>query len=133
MEQEKRAKAGEGSPAILARLDLRCGGPVRVVDLAADLRGDVTDRLVPYSREINRKLLEASVRATPFLTILPTAELDRLARLPEATTCRREMRSTSCRMWLETSTKRPAAASSWKRPMISARSVRSRVPRSAIR
>jgi penicillin V acylase-like amidase (Ntn superfamily) len=73
----------------LAKLDFSCDGPVRVLDLDADVSGDVTARLVPYSREINRRLLETSVRQTPFLADIPAAELDRLAGLPEAAICRR--------------------------------------------
>ena len=72
----------------LEGLDFNCGAPVRVLDLAAPVSGDVSRRLVPYTREINRALVAASYRKTPFLATTPAAELDRLARVPERAACR---------------------------------------------
>jgi penicillin V acylase-like amidase (Ntn superfamily) len=71
-----------------ANLDFRCSQPVRVLDLAANVAGDVAKRLVPYQRGANRRLVEIAYRSTPFLATTPRAEIDRLARVPEAATCR---------------------------------------------
>ena len=73
----------------LAALDFACGQPVRVLRLDADVRGDVTRRLAPYSRQINYDLLRSSTRQTPFLAAMPDAELRRLAAYPDADVCRR--------------------------------------------
>lgn len=74
----------------LADLDFRCGGPVRVLDLAAPVQGNVAARLVPYTRQLNQDLLATTVSKTPFLAgVLPEAEVARIARLPEAAVCKR--------------------------------------------
>lgn len=73
----------------LADLDFTCGQPVRVMRLDAKVEGDVSRRLVPYTREINYDLLRASIRQTPFLAAMPEAEVRRLAAYPEAGVCRR--------------------------------------------
>lgn len=70
-------------------LDLRCTTPVAVLDLDAGVSGDVTGKLVPYTRKANRDVLAAAVRKTGFLADTPAAEIDRIAGLPEATVCRR--------------------------------------------
>lgn len=72
----------------LADLDFRCSQPVRVLDLSADVAGDVAKRLVPYERAANRRLVEIAYRGTPFLATTPQREIERLARVPEAATCR---------------------------------------------
>jgi choloylglycine hydrolase len=71
----------------LADLDFRCSQPVRVLDLAADVAGDVSARLVPYQRDANRRIVETAYRNTPFLAATPQPEIERLARVPEAATC----------------------------------------------
>ncbi|HYH47430.1 MAG TPA: hypothetical protein VEG34_17245, partial [Thermoanaerobaculia bacterium] len=74
----------------LADLDFRCGGPVRVLDLAAPVQGNVAARLVPYTRQINQDLIATTVSKTPFLAgVLPDTEVARIARLPEAAVCQR--------------------------------------------
>lgn len=70
-----------------ADLDFHCSQPVRVLDLAADVAGDVAKRLVPYQRGANRRLVEIAYRSTPFLATTPQAEIERLARVPERATC----------------------------------------------
>ena len=71
----------------LADLDFRCAQPVRVLDLSADVAGDVGKRLVPYDRAANRRLVEIAYRGTPFLATTTQAEIERLARVPERATC----------------------------------------------
>lgn len=73
----------------LKDVDFSCSTPVRVLDLDADAGGDVARRLVPYTREINRQLVAASFRQTPFLAEVPKAEIERVARYPESAVCRR--------------------------------------------
>ncbi|HEX3131650.1 MAG TPA: linear amide C-N hydrolase [Thermoanaerobaculia bacterium] len=73
----------------LKTVDFSCSTPVRVLDLDADVQGDVAKLLVPYTRDLNRELVTASFRKTPFLAQMPDAELERVARYPESDVCRR--------------------------------------------
>lgn len=73
----------------LKDVDFSCATPVRVLDLDADVEGDVARKLVPYTREINRELVTASFRKTPFLADTPMAEIDRVSRYPDSAVCRR--------------------------------------------
>lgn len=73
----------------LKAVDFSCATPVRVLDLDADVQGDVAKRLIPYTRDLNRELVTASFRKTPFLAQMPEAELERVARYPESDVCRR--------------------------------------------
>lgn len=73
----------------LAGLDFACGHPVRVLSLGKKVEGDVARHLVPYTREINGDLVEASFRKTPFLASVPDAEVQRVVTYPEAAVCRR--------------------------------------------
>lgn len=73
----------------LKAVDFSCATPVRVLDLDADVQGDVANRLVPYTRDLNRELVTASFRKTPFLAQMPEAELERVTRYPESDVCRR--------------------------------------------
>ncbi len=61
---------------------------MRVLDLAAEVEGDIARRLVPYQRGLNRRIVEISYRQTPFLAATPEAEIERIARVPERATCR---------------------------------------------
>lgn len=73
----------------LKSVDFSCSTPVRVLDLDADVEGDVARHLVPYTRAINLELVTSSFRKTDFLAGTPAAELEQVARYPESTTCRR--------------------------------------------
>jgi len=73
----------------LADLNFDCGRPVRVLRLDAKVKGDVAQKLVPYTRQINEDLVRAAARKTPFLAQTPTAEIERWAAYPEAAVCRR--------------------------------------------
>jgi penicillin V acylase-like amidase (Ntn superfamily) len=73
----------------LKAVDFDCSTPVRVLDLDADVQGDVAKRLVPYTRDLNRELVTASFRKTPFLADMPEIELERVVRYPESDSCRR--------------------------------------------
>ncbi|HXV14270.1 MAG TPA: linear amide C-N hydrolase [Candidatus Krumholzibacteria bacterium] len=72
----------------LDALDFSCKTPVRVVDVNAAHRGDVSKRLKEYSLDTNRSLVRASFAETEFLRETPPEAVEALARYPEATTCR---------------------------------------------
>ena len=71
----------------LNALDFTCGSTVGVLDINEDLSGDVTDDLVDYTHERNRRLIERAFRSTSFLKGLPAEALDRLSRYPDQTMC----------------------------------------------
>jgi choloylglycine hydrolase len=72
----------------LDALDFSCATPVRVVDVNAAQRGDVSKRLKEYSLDTNRKLVRASFAETEFLRDTPPDVVEALARYPEATMCK---------------------------------------------
>jgi len=69
----------------LARLDFSCRTPVGMLDLTAPGAGDVSARLVDYTRAANRALLDASFRQTPFLSNSTDAETAAAAAHPDET------------------------------------------------
>jgi len=77
------------NPAIrslsVARLDFSCRAPVLMLDVTAPGSGDITARLVGYTRAANRALLEASFRQTPFLVGSSDVEKAVAAAHPDAT------------------------------------------------
>jgi penicillin V acylase-like amidase (Ntn superfamily) len=73
----------------LKDVDFSCSTPVRVLDLDANVEGDVARRLVPYTREINRELVTAAFRKTEFLADTPQSEIETVVRYPESAVCRR--------------------------------------------
>jgi choloylglycine hydrolase len=71
----------------LKRLDFACETPVKVLDINAALSGDVTDKFLDYTRQINRSLIGGAFRKTYFLSDRPEEELNRISRYPESTLC----------------------------------------------
>ena len=71
----------------LNSFDFSCITPVKVLDINAELSGDVTDSFVDYTRQINRNLIRNTFRKSYFLTDVPEESLDKLARYPESTAC----------------------------------------------
>ena len=71
----------------VARLDFACRTPVQIVDINAQLAGDITDRFELYTRQKNRSLIENSFRKTRFLRNYTDAAFDRLADFPDSMTC----------------------------------------------
>ncbi len=71
----------------LKEFDLSCGIPSKVIDIDTDSTGDITDSMVPYSTEINKKLVFESFRRTEFLKNTPDQILDDHARYPESVVC----------------------------------------------
>ena len=71
----------------LKSFDFACSGPTRVLDINADLSGDVTARFVDYTYQMNRNLIRSAFRKTYFLKNIPDHALDRRSRYPENNTC----------------------------------------------
>jgi choloylglycine hydrolase len=89
-----RTRGNPGTRRIdLGRLDFSCATPVRIIDIDADLSGDITDLLLPYTLEANRALVDSAFAKTPFLADTPPSVLEYLAQYPESTPCEQKLRS----------------------------------------
>ena len=64
----------------MGSFDFACNSPVKVLDVNADLSGDVSSRFVDYTYEINRDLILETIDQ-------PEEVLDTIAQYPETTIC----------------------------------------------
>ena len=71
----------------LNQFDFSCRTPVKVLDANADLAGEVTDKFQDYTQKINRHLIGAAFKGSPFLNWVNDRELDRRSRYPDSMTC----------------------------------------------
>ena len=71
----------------LKSFDFSCATPVKVLDVTADLSGDITDKFIDYTYQINRNLVRDAFTQTYFLKYLPDHVLDLYSRYPESTFC----------------------------------------------
>jgi len=74
----------------LKKFDFSCRLPVMVLDINADLSGDVTGKFMNYTQEINRKLIGNSTGKTNFLNHLTQDTLDRMSKYPDTMICQEE-------------------------------------------
>ena len=73
----------------LNAVDFSCDTPAKVLDVNADLSGDVTDKFVAYTRQLNRNLTANAFRKTVYLPKLPDEVFDAIARYPDTFVCDR--------------------------------------------
>ena len=59
--------------------------PVRILDMNAELSGDVTEGFVDYTYEANRELIGVVFSSVDFLKEVPEESLEAIARYPEET------------------------------------------------
>lgn len=71
----------------LNAIDFACNRPARVPDVNANFSGDVTDRFVDYTRQMNRDLTAGAFNQTVCLPRLPEDVFDNIARYPETFVC----------------------------------------------
>ncbi len=71
----------------LKAFDFACRTPVKVLNINAELEGDVSAAFTDYTQSANRKLIGDACRKTSFLRTVPAEELDKLSRYPEETVC----------------------------------------------
>ena len=70
-----------------AAFDFSCAKPAKILDIQADLSGDVSGNFVTYSREANRDLIGRAFKKTGPLSNLPAYVLDELSFYPESFVC----------------------------------------------
>ncbi len=71
----------------LKSFDLSCGTPVKVLDVNTELSGDITDKFVDYTYQINRNLIGEAFRKTHSLSAVPDYVLDMRSKYPEGASC----------------------------------------------
>ena len=67
--------------------DLSFGTPVKVLDVNTELCGDITDKFIDYTYQINRNLVVEAFRKTPIISAVPMYVLDMRSKYPESTSC----------------------------------------------
>ena len=71
----------------VGNFDYSCQTPVRILDLAADVKGDVSGSFVSYSFDANKKLIDSAFGQTSFLKDVTAGSRNALARYPAITRC----------------------------------------------
>ena len=71
----------------LKSFDLSCEKPVRVLDINTTLSGDITDKFIDYTYQINRNIVGEAFRKTPVISAEPVYVLDMRSKYPETTSC----------------------------------------------
>ncbi len=71
----------------LRSLNFSCVTPVKVLDINADLSGDVTCSFIDYTQQINRSLIRNAFKKTHYLMFVPDDVIDSRSRYPESTIC----------------------------------------------
>lgn len=71
----------------ISKFDFSSISPVKILDVNADLSGDVAGQFSNYTYESNRNLIGRSYRQTSFLSRIPEERLDAIARFPESFKC----------------------------------------------
>jgi choloylglycine hydrolase len=68
--------------------DLSCASAVKILDINAEIEGDVTNKFQDYTQQINGDLIRNAFKKTPSLRGVPEATLKYLTIYPEYTRCR---------------------------------------------
>ena len=71
----------------LKSFDFSCATPVKVLEVNTEQSGDITDKFVDYTYQINRNLIGQAFRKTHSLSAIPEYVLDMRAEYPEGTSC----------------------------------------------
>ena len=70
------------------KFDFSCGTPVKILDMLADLKGDVTGRFQDYTWEANYDLVKKAFSGTSFLKGTPEPAMLVFAKYPDGLRCR---------------------------------------------
>ena len=68
--------------------DLSCASAVKILDINAEIEGDVTNKFQDYRQQINGDLIRKAFKKTPALRGVPEETLKYLTIYPEYTRCR---------------------------------------------
>jgi len=70
------------------QFDFSCRTPVKILDMLADLKGDVTGQFQDYTYEANYNLIKKSFSETSFLKSMPEMQLNLLSKYPDGLPCK---------------------------------------------
>lgn len=71
----------------IGKFDFSCDTPVKILDMASKIKGDVTGQFVDYTFEANLDLVKKSWMGTDFLKNTPAGQIQQTARYPEMLKC----------------------------------------------
>lgn len=70
-----------------SKLSFECGTEVKMFDMNSDFEGDINDKMIAYSYEKNRRLIEDSYSSIDFLKEISPETKDKTAKYPEILKC----------------------------------------------
>jgi len=71
----------------LQSFDFDCATPVKILDMNADLAGEVAAKFTDYTHAANRKLVLDSFQNSPFTRHIPVSALEEIAKHAERSAC----------------------------------------------
>ena len=71
----------------LKNIDFQCHSPMLVLDINETGQGDVSNKIRPYHRDINREFIKNALLKTPFIKKAPEQVLDHRSMYPETYQC----------------------------------------------
>jgi choloylglycine hydrolase len=71
----------------LKAIDFSCSTQAKVLDVNANLSGDITDRFIDYTQRLNRDLTANAFNKTVYLPKLPDKVFDAIAQYPDTFVC----------------------------------------------
>ena len=71
----------------LKHIDFQCHRPMLVLDINETGQGDVSHKIKPYTREINREQIKNALLKTPFIKKAPEEVLDHRSLYPDTYQC----------------------------------------------
>jgi hypothetical protein len=67
----------------LKNIDFQCHNPMLVLNINETSQGDVSNKIMPYHRDINRDFIKNALLKTPFIKKAPKEVLDHRSTYPE--------------------------------------------------
>jgi hypothetical protein len=71
----------------LKNIDFQCHSPILVLNINETGQGDVSHKIKPYHRDINRDFVKTALLKTPFIKKAPEPVLDHRSMYPETYQC----------------------------------------------
>jgi len=71
----------------LKNIDFQCHNPMLVLNVNEDGQGDISHKIKPYHRDLNRDLIKNAFLKTPFIKKAPKQVLDHRSMYPESYKC----------------------------------------------
>lgn len=71
----------------LQAFDFACAAPVKILDVNADISGNIVSHFSNYTTAANRQLVMTSFQNSPFTKHIPVSALEEMASHPESSSC----------------------------------------------